>query len=231
MNETNLVYIDDYGLRGTNFYWHKFEAKGLSKQDILDAGLTSDRVQAHKDIIAPLQSINEAFKSRGYELYIKEGYRSSALYDIVYQRRVEKFGKAETDSILNMADKPHALGLSVDVALWNSETDSEVYMRRGEDGTDALFVDFYKDKPEPESKQYQALQEWVIGVMQDHGFRLGTKREYFHFDYRPEIPRNYPQKNEFLSTILKNGNKKGKSLKFKNETDAMLTMSNKDSNR
>jgi len=191
MNENELVYIDDHGLRGTNFYWHKYEAKGLSKQDILDAGLTSDRVQVHRDIITPLQSINEAFRFRGYELYIKEGYRSSALYDIVYQRRVDKFGKVDTDRQLNIIDKPHSLGLSVDVALWDPVKDSEVYMRRNEDGTDALFVDFYKEEVDPESQKYQVLQEWVIGVMQDHGFRLGIKREYFHFDYRPSILRNY----------------------------------------
>ena len=32
----------------------------------------------------------------------------------------------------------------------------------------------------------------MIGIMQDHGFRLGTKREYFHFDYRSEMSKNYP---------------------------------------
>lgn len=194
MNNIDLVYIDDYGLRGTNFYWHKYEAKGLSKQDILNVGLTNDRVQVHKDIIEPLVAVNKIFNEKGFELYIKEGYRSSELYDIVYQRRVEKFGKAETESLLNMNDKPHALGLSIDVALWNSITDTEVYMRKHEDGADALFVDFYKDKFDTESQRYQELQEWVIGVMQDQGFRLGTKREYFHFDYRPEMPRNYPLK-------------------------------------
>jgi len=124
----------------------------------------------------------------------KEGYRSSELYDIVYQRRVEKFGKQETDSILNMTDKPHALGLSVDIAIWDTSTDCEVYTRWIEDGVPALFVDFYKNTDDEESKKYQELQEWVIEVMQDHGFRLGTKREYFHFDYRPEMPRNYPAK-------------------------------------
>ncbi len=187
----NLVYIDDYGLRGTNFYWYKYEAKGLTKQDILGAGLTSDRVQVHKDIIEPLLQINEMFKTCGYELYIKEGYRSSELYDIVYKRRVERFGKDDTDRQLNMKDKPHALGLSVDVALWDALNNCEVYMRRHEDGIDALFVDFYKDKPDEESQRYQELQEWVIGIMQDNGFRLGTKREYFHFDFRPDAAKNY----------------------------------------
>ncbi|MEM9337040.1 MAG: hypothetical protein AAGA35_04260 [Patescibacteria group bacterium] len=190
--EENLGYIDEYGLRGTNFYWHKYEAKGLSKEDILNAGLTSDRVQLHKDLIEPLQTVNQAFKGRGFEMFIKEGYRSKALYEIIYQRRVEKFGQEETDRLLNMQDMPHAEGKSVDVALWDPESDKEVYMRNGEDGTDALFVDFYKDHSDEEGKQYQELQEWVIGLMQEQGFRLGTKREYFHFDYRPNEPINYP---------------------------------------
>jgi len=66
----DLVYIDEYGLRGTNFYWHKYEAKGLSKQDILETGLTSDRVQVHRDIIEPLKAVNEIFKTKRYELFI-----------------------------------------------------------------------------------------------------------------------------------------------------------------
>lgn len=184
--ENELVYIDDYGLQGTNFYWHKYEAKGLTKQDILDTGLTSDRVQVHKDIIKPLLAVERALTTRGYTLFIKEGYRSKELYEVVYKRRVEKFGQAETDSLLNMQDMPHAKGLSVDVAVWNPQTNQEVYLRNGEDGTEALFVDFYKDQTGEAGKRYQELQEWLIGIMQVNGFRLGTKREYFHFDYRPD---------------------------------------------
>jgi len=170
MELTDLIYIDEYGLKGTNFYWHKYKSKGLTKEDVLNASLTSDRVQVHKDIAELLVAVNKVFITKGFELYLKEGYRSEALYDIVYKRRVEKFGKEDTDSIFNMNDKPHALGLSVDVALWDIETDTEVYMRKGEDDTPALFVDFYKDKFDAESQSYQQLQEWLIKVMQDHGF-------------------------------------------------------------
>lgn len=84
--ENELVYIDEYGLRGTNFYWHKYEAKGLSKEDILAAGLTSDRVQVHKDIIDALVAVDKGFQTRGYVMFIKEGYRSKALYEIIYKR-------------------------------------------------------------------------------------------------------------------------------------------------
>jgi D-alanyl-D-alanine dipeptidase len=187
----DLVYLDEYGLTGTNFYWHKYEAKGLTKEDVLNAGLTSDRVQVHKDLIEPLLAVQAVFRQKGYDLYIKEGYRSSALYDIVYQRRVEKFGAEDTNRQLNMVDKPHALGLSVDVALWDPATNTEVYLRKPEDGTDALFIDFYRHKEDAESQKCQELQDWVIQTMLDNGFRLGTKREYFHFDYRPHTPKNY----------------------------------------
>lgn len=193
MNEQDLVYIDEHGLRGTNFYWHKYEAKGLTKEDILLAGLTSDRVQVHKALIQPLLEVENVFGTKGYCLFIKEGYRSKALYEIVYQRRCEKFGKEETAKLFNMDDMPHADGRAIDLALWDPKENREVYLRRAEDGTDALFVDFYKDKTDDESKHYQALQEWVIEVMQNSGFRLGAKHEYFHFDYRPETPKNYPE--------------------------------------
>jgi len=189
--EQNLVYIDDYGLRGTNFYWQNYEGKGLNKQDVLDAGLTNGRVQVHADIINKLVAIDQLFQARGYTMFIKEGYRSKALYEIMYQRRVDKFGQEETDRLINMADMPHSLGLSVDLVPWDPVTNTEVYMRCGSDGTDALFVDFYKDSDNQEDKKYQELQEWLIGIMQDQGFRLGTKREYFHFDYRPETECNY----------------------------------------
>ncbi len=187
----NFVYIDEYGLKGKNFYWVKYEAKGLSKEDILAAGLTSDRVQVHKDIIEPLMRVNDIFKACGFELYIKEGYRSKALYEIVYQRRCEKFGKEETDRLLNMNDMPHASGKTVDIALWDPKTDTEVYQRRPEDGFGAIFINFYKDKTGEDEKRCQELQDFTIATMQNEGFRLGTKKEYFHFDYKPDTEQNY----------------------------------------
>lgn len=179
-----LVYIDEYGLLGSNFYWHKFAAHGLSKGDILEAGLTSDRVQVDRRIIEALFAINKELEEKGWCLYIKEGYRSKALYEIIYKRRTEKYGKEETDSLLNMENMPHAGGFSVDVAIWDKTTDKEVFLRRGEDGVDALFIDFYKEKNDANSKRYQELQEYLIDLMGRHGFKIGTKREYFHFDYQ-----------------------------------------------
>lgn len=190
-NIPSLVYIDDYGFIGSNFYWYKYESKGLTKEDIRAAGLTSDRVQVDKALIEPLQKVEHGLRPLGYRLYIKEGYRSRSLYEVVYKRRVEKFGKAETDSLLNMNDMPHAHGRSVDVALWDIAENKEVYLRSGDDGTGALFIHFYKDKQDARARYYQELQDLLISHMMTQGFRLGTKREYFHFDFRPEMLPNY----------------------------------------
>ena len=90
---TDLVYIDNYHLLGSNFYWHKYEAYGMTKEDILQAGLTSDRVQVSEKIIDTLVAIDQEMQKHGWRLYIKEGYRSEALYKVVYEKRVAKFGK------------------------------------------------------------------------------------------------------------------------------------------
>ena len=192
MNKPNdLVYIDEYGLLGSNFYWHKYATHGLTKEDILQAGLTSAQAQVSRKIIDALVSIDKEFQKDGYRLYIKEGYRSEALYRVVYEKRVAKYGKEITDTILNVVDMPHASGLTVDVALWDKEDNAEIFLRNREDGVPAFFVNFYQGKNDPESRKYQELQEYVIGVMMRHGFRLGSKQEYFHFDYRPDTVPNY----------------------------------------
>lgn len=192
MNEpSNLVYIDTYGLLGSNFYWHKYAAHGLTQEDILEAGLTDDRVQVSERIVSILVAIDKELQKKGWRLYIKEGYRSEALYNIVYERRVAKYGKEITDTILNINTMPHATGMTVDVAIWDIATNKEIYMRKGDDGVPALFVHFYRDKEDEESKRYQEMQDYIATTMMSHGFRFASKREYFHFDYKPETPENY----------------------------------------
>jgi LAS superfamily LD-carboxypeptidase LdcB len=71
-------------------------------------------------MVSELIAIDKELQQRGWRLYIKEGYRSNALYEIVYKRRVEKYGKEETDAILNLEGRPHAQGLSIDAAIWES---------------------------------------------------------------------------------------------------------------
>lgn len=192
----NLVYINDYGLLGSNYYWNGYEKMGLSKEDILSAGLKDDRIFVDQEIIAGLKAADEIFRQRGFRLFLKEGYRSEALYKIVYKRRISKFGQQDTDKLMNIKEMPHAYGKAVDVCLWSESENSEVKLRNNEDGIAALIIDFYKDKNDLESKKYQELQEFLINTMLDCGFRIGERREYWHFNYRPEAPRNYPFNNQ-----------------------------------
>jgi D-alanyl-D-alanine dipeptidase len=180
----DLVYLDEYGLLGSNFYWHhRDKIKGATEEELAAVGLKDERVQVHKDLIEPLKNVDREFQKRGFRLYIKEGYRPKELYGLVYSKRVELFGREATDRLLNIRDMPHATGKSVDVTLWNEMEDKEIFMRDKNDGDNALFINFYRDRSDEQSQKYQELQDYVLDIMKKNGFGLGTKNEYFHFNY------------------------------------------------
>lgn len=188
MSNQDFVYIDEYGLLGSNFYWRKGIEIGLSKEELAKVGLQNEHVLVHRDIIESLKHADKALQSEGYRLYVTEGYRSKELYHLINEKIKDKIGEQETSRILNMVDMPHATGKSVDIALWRD--DKKLILHDKQDGINGYFIDFYK-QGEKKNEQYQNLQEFLIKVMQDNGFRLGTKREYFHFNYNPDSPRNY----------------------------------------
>lgn len=180
----DLVYVDEHNLLGSNFYWHhRDKIKGATVAELAAVGLKDERVQVHKDLIEPLKNIDKEFQKRGYRLYIKEGFRPRELYELVYKKRVELFGKEATDRLLNMKDMPHATGKAVDVSIWDESKNVEVPMRDKSDGDDGLFVDFYRNRTDEQSRKYQELQDYVFDIMKRNGFGLGTKNEYFHFNY------------------------------------------------
>lgn len=187
----NLVYIDIYNLLGSNFYWQNGDRYNITKKEMELVGITNGRVRVHKDIIEILIGINNIFHKKGYCLYVKEGYRPKELYKLIHEKRLQQFGKEQTDRFLNMDDMPHTSGKTVDIAIWDPRENKEVYLRDGKDGFEALFVNFYSKKQDDKSVYYQKLQDYVINTMLGSGFRLGTKREYFHFNYNPNTPPNY----------------------------------------
>lgn len=194
-DEKDFVYIDEYGLLGSNFYRANRHKTDATDEELRAVGLTDSRVRVHKDIVNILVDIDKKFQEKGYRLYIKEGYRSKKLYELVYKKRVERFGKERTDRLINMKDMPHSTGKTVDVALWDPKENKEIFLRNGADGDDAYFINFYKNKKDEQSRRFQELQDFVINTLQDYGFRVGVKGEYFHFNYRPEEPKNYVVKN------------------------------------
>ncbi len=188
---TNLVYIDEYGLLGSNFYWKLGLKMGMSREELAEVGVFNERILVNKNIVESLLKVDILFQKKGFRLYIFEGYRSKELYHLINQKMIEKLGEEETKKILNMEEMPHSTGKSVDISLWDKEKKKLIPLRNKKDGIKAYFVDYYKNKEEEEEKKYFKLQQFIIKTMLNNGFRLGKKREYFHFDYNPEIPENY----------------------------------------
>ena len=191
MNDLNLVPIDEYGLLGESYYWVNRKRLSIKESDLCAAGISDDRVLVHKKIIEPLLQADYALRRDGYRLFVKEGWRSNALYDLAYKDFVRKHGKKKADRLFNLDDRPHATGCSVDVVLWSIEEGGIVYMRDAKDGQAACFVDFYHRQKSPKAAAYHHRQQLLIRAMFDAGFRLGRKREYWHFDYKPDSPFNY----------------------------------------
>ena len=179
----NLVSIQKMGLLGSNFYWNRYADYNLTKGDLFKVGIFDNQVYVSSAIIPALQKVDKKLQEKGWRLYIKEGYRSSDMYKLLYKKRVEKFGKEMTDRLLNVKDMKHASGLSVDVSIWDEIENREIYLRKSDDGPESLLIDFYKNQQDPESKRCQELQEYLRGLMLSNGFKLGTLQEYFHFDY------------------------------------------------
>ena len=188
-NNNELIRLDEYGIPGSNYYWQNRDKLDFSQKDLVMAGMCDNRVRVHSCVLDSLLLAQRDFADEGFELFVKEGYRSEKLYELIYERKLINDGQVEADRLFNMEEKPHASGMSVDVTL--RQEGKEIYFRKGEDGLDAMFVEFYREATDELGKLYQKRQDFLIMTMQRHGFRLGKKKEYWHFDWRPTKPVNY----------------------------------------
>lgn len=184
-HKEELTFIDAHGLLGSSYYFSNRSKWNITKEELAEIGIVDDRIQVHKDIISPLKVADEKFQKRDLRIFLKEGYRSPALYHLVFHKRLAKHGEKQTNRLFNIKDKPHATGKAVDVSLWNGTKGEEIITKDIGDGPEALLVGFYKDKDDPKSNHYQELQEYIINTMTSCGFHLGKLGEYFHFNYFP----------------------------------------------
>lgn len=182
MAQPNLVDVTKYGLKGQNFYFARRKDYNLSLAELKRVGVVDDHPYLDHDLIEPLKKTNQKFATSGYELFIKDAYRAPELYQLVRDKRYAMHGKASTDATFNAQRMIHASGRAVDLALFDIKTGQEVMMRRHEDGIDAFFVDYYKDRSDKDSQEYQRLQLYLKDVMTSLGFELGGLKEYWHFE-------------------------------------------------
>lgn len=186
-----LVYIDEYDLLGSNYYYKHAQRLGINQKELSTVGVVDARVLVHRSIIKPLRSVDEALRKRGFRIYIKDGYRSREMYQLAFAKRARKYGKTSTEKLMNMEAMLHTTGKAVDVALWDNKKNREVSMRDKRHKLPAMLLDFYKRKSDTRSKRFHGLQVVMIEIMQKHGFRLGPKGEFFHFMHSPTSPKNY----------------------------------------
>lgn len=179
-----LVSLREYGFQTLNYYWSRREFFELSESQLAEAGVTGEDILVRAEVADALCAVRAEVEARGYEMLVKEGYRAPLLYELIQQRWIERWGEERASKLLNLEDMPHATGLVVDIALLECATGQEVEMRNKEhDSEGGQFIGFYTNHPDPNAARYEELQSFLIDVMQRAGFRIGKKREYWHFEF------------------------------------------------
>ncbi|MDO8507228.1 MAG: hypothetical protein Q7S53_01530 [bacterium] len=179
-----LVNLSDFGIKSINYYWERRKNFNLSEAELFEVGITGNEAQVDERLIPKLKEANEIFKKYGYEIIIKDAYRSPELYRLVQKKRYENDGKEITDRTLNAVTMPHATGLAVDINLIKLSDGEEVEMWDKADWPEGIFVDYYRDRKDTKSQEYQGLQDLLVDNMLGLGFRIGSKKEFHHFEYK-----------------------------------------------
>jgi len=186
MKDLGFVNTAAYGIKGVNYYWTRRERFGITEEELREASVADGDAYVAERIIGPLRDANAKLREHGFELIVKDGYRPPALYRLIQRKRYETRGKEETDLLLNMETMPHASGYVVDVNLVRLDTGEEAMLRDSNDDPGAFFIDFYRSRDDPKGWEFQRLQDLLMETMLSCGFRIGVKREYWHFEYPPE---------------------------------------------
>lgn len=174
--DIDLVNISAYWIKWENYYFKNAENIWLSKKDLEELNITSD-VYVSRKIINSLVEINNELIKKWFELLIKEGYRSSKTYKKAYELRVKKWGKENTDKLLNMKDMPHSTGASIDVALYNINIWKTEMLHKKEDWIQAFNKNYYFWI----DIRICELRGLLEKVMYKYWFE-NLEKEYFHFN-------------------------------------------------
>lgn len=178
----NLVKLSDYGIKNINYYWERRDKFNLTEAELAGVGITGNDAVVDYSLISRLKKVNELLKPAGYEIIIKDAYRSKELYDLVRKKRYKSDGKEVTDKTLSVDRMHHSTGLAVDVNLVDLNTGKEIAIWDKLDWPDGIFIDYYRNKTDIKSRQYQQMQDLLIGTMQKAGFNLAPKNEFHHFE-------------------------------------------------
>ncbi|MEI7478395.1 MAG: M15 family metallopeptidase [bacterium] len=147
--------------------------------------------KVNKQVAIQLQKVNNDLQQHGYKLYVKDAYRSQALYDLVYQKRIELHGQENVDKIFKPIRAIHSKGNAVDVSMIDIKTGKEVLFRndiningekKSHEEIIASFYTFaYENSQDPQEQGYNTMRTILRNAMNKYGF-VGLVHEYWHFE-------------------------------------------------
>jgi len=182
--DPQFVNVGNYGIKGFSYYWTRRKRLNITEDELRTAGVHDGHAYVRKEIVRPLRLANKTLKLFGYKMVVKDGLRPPAAYELAQRKLYASRGQELTDATLNMEKMPHASGLVVDIGLIDLATGKEVWLRKGaDDKLGAWRIGYYAGKDDAESVEFQRLQTILIGAMISAGFVLGSKGEFWHFEY------------------------------------------------
>jgi len=183
MDAPTLVCAQRWGIPGANYYFANRERWTISLDELADVGIMDEYSYVHPDLIMPLTKVMNTLMHHGYGMTLEDAYRSPETYALVRSKVAAQKGEEFVRRLFSFDTLPHATGRAVDVALVDLKTGKKVWLRNdGRDGIEASFVGFYRDRQDPESRNYQARQDILHDAMREAGFVFGTKLETWHFE-------------------------------------------------
>jgi prolyl-tRNA synthetase len=187
----DLVSLKDYDIDSINFYFEKSDTYNITKDELAAIWVTDNVCKVNKQVGTQLKKVNNELQKQGYKLYVKDAYRSQALYDLVYKKRIALHGKENVDKIFKPIRAIHATGNAVDVSMIDMKTWQEVAFRNDFDSAgnkkshDEIISSFktfaYENSNNINEKQFHIMRTILRRAMNKYGF-IGLLHEYRHFE-------------------------------------------------
>ena len=178
----HFLSLQELGIPCQNYYTGPGGEKiGLTPEILRQLGLHDDTLWVHPSVLSKLEMASMRISDQGFNILVKDAWRPVALYQKIISLRRER--GLQVEGLINGVSMPHATGLAVDVVLADPKTKQPVMMRNHKrDGHDSIYLNHYLRKPGNDCREFQRLQDILVYAFLGVGFRLGSNREYWHFE-------------------------------------------------
>lgn len=155
----------------------------ITREDLARFGLTDDTFWAHERILKDLRKAISDIRREGFGVQIRDAWRPRKLYDLIVEKMDRHGTNPDRKNLINRKTKPHSTGLAIDAVLTDDKGSLIWTRNQGVDGIASCRYGFYASNTDEKSMTYQGLQDILVGGFLRSGFRLGSKKEYWHFEH------------------------------------------------